>query len=137
MASTSEMQDKLLDIRFAFERDMVRRKGDQAFQTLRVIIGLCVVCGEDFDKTHYLQNTCSLVCRKERANQRQLEYWHKQGKENPSYQWGESEEERPVDPMTNLMVAILEQAVKDGATDWLEANKELYTRAILGRRLDG
>lgn len=135
MVSTSDMQDKLRDMRFAFERDIVRRSG----LVLRGIIGLCEVCGEDFDKIRGNQKSCSNPdCKREMALRRQRKYdqgvaTERNERRRVEYSGGE----RPADPWTNLMVAVVEQAAEDGDIGWLTQHKDIYTRAILGRSLDG
>lgn len=133
---------KVLTLRHSFERDLVRHKGYGAF-VLRGIIGLCLVCGEDFDKRRSNEITCSPECKRVRANERQKAYdtrvaTERNEKRRTKYAGYVPEKDGVVtpDPYTNLMLAMVQNAADEGDTGWLEENQDVYTQAILGRRLD-
>lgn len=140
MECTSEMQDKLREMRYAFERDVVRKKGYKAF-VLRGIITECVVCGEDFDKIRANQITCSPECRKMRANQRQMEYDTRVADERNERRRGRYADLNYVpslddcdtmtpDPWTNLMLAVLTSAHLDEDQEFLEDVGGVYMTAV-------
>ena len=135
MEFTSQMQDKLLDTRFAFERDLVRKKGRTAF-TLCGIITECVICGDDFDRIRSNEITCSPQCKQVRHAERQSNY-RSRNRERINESRRVRPPERPEEPWTNLMVSVLEQAKADGCNKYLDLFGEMYTEAILGRSLDG
>jgi hypothetical protein len=58
--------NNVAEMRYAFERDMVRRKGYRAFDSNAGIIRLCVECDGDFDRTSGNQVVCD-DCRAERV----------------------------------------------------------------------
>ena len=126
--------NKIADMRHTFERDLVRRKGIRVFSPGRHDIMGCVDCGEDFDQYNNNQERCSLCQIIERR--RQKREWKQRNKDEFNAA-RRVNNERPAEPWTNLMVAVVEQAATDGDTEWLEENKETYTRAILGRSFDG
>ena len=119
-----------LDMRFAFERDMVRHSGS-VFTARDGIIGLCEVCGEDFDKVRSNQKVCSDQCRREKKRTYDLKYWNETGSDKRTERQEPTEVTTP-DNWTNLMLAIAQQAAEEKDTEWLEKNKVLYTTAILG-----
>ena len=130
----------LLEIRFAFDRDIVRRKGYKAF-VLRGIITECSVCDKDFDRVRSNQVTCSPECRRLRANQRQMKYDQKVEPER-----NEKRRDRYADltytptlddcttmtpdPTTNLLLAILTSAHLDGDQEFLDDMGPVLMRAV-------
>lgn len=123
----------VFDMRCAFERDMVRRKGTKVFRK-RGIIGLCEICGEDFDKVRGNQR----VCPECRVEQRRTEIREAVRRGRASKKKNDERNTDDVrDPWTRLMIAMLFNAKDEGDVEWAEDNRELFSLAILGRRMDG
>lgn len=119
----------VLGMRHAFERDLVRRRGWQAFRK-QGIIGECEVCGNDFDKVVGNQKYCPgcrVTIRREQVR-RDVRRHRENRIDEP--------EDLPVDPWAHLMIAILQQAKAEGDQEFLDEFGELFQVAILGRRLD-
>lgn len=116
---------------------MVRRKGWGAFRK-HGIIALCEVCGEDYERVRANQKYCP-DC-KIKVRRKQVYRAVNKHRDNNPY---ETQDQKKVaqetvstpDPWTNLMLAVVQQADAEKDTEWLEENKEVYTRAILGRDL--
>ena len=140
------MQDKLLDIRFAFERDMTRR-GGLAYGGSEGRLTECVICEEDFDKKRSNEITCSPECKRLRANERQMKHDTKvrlQTRErvrqyrqrNPYKTQNKKKIAGAVvttpDPYTNLMLAVVQNAFFQEDSLWLLENEDTFTDAILG-----
>jgi hypothetical protein len=69
-----------LDMRYAFERDMVRKHGYKAFSSQRGIMGVCEACGDDFDKVRSNQRTCSRPeCKRHLTKMRARKHYKKHG----------------------------------------------------------
>ncbi len=60
------------EMRYAFERDIVRRRGYQAFNGNAGIIRLCAECDDDFDRKSGNQIVCP-GCRAERVRKQTRE----------------------------------------------------------------
>lgn len=126
----------LLDMKHAFERDLVRRNG--RFPGNAGTIVLCVECGEDFDKrsgTHAVCDNCKNDRVRRQTRERVRKFRERNEYETQSQKAIAQEEPGSPDPWTNLMIAVLQQARRDGAQDYLDEYRELYEVAILGRRL--
>ena len=139
MEFTSEMQDKLIDMRFAFDRDLVRRMGYKAFGK-HDIMGLCERCAKVIEKTVSHQKYCP-ECRKIVRREQVLAAVrkHREGKTPQTESTKKIAQEEVITPdyWTNLMLALVQNAAAEGDEVWLEENKDIYTQAILGRSLDG
>ena len=131
------MQDKLLDIRFAFERDLIRhgvRLGNAG------IIVLCVECEEDFDRksgTHVVCDDCKQDRVRRQTRDRVRRFRERTPYKTQNQAKVAQEETTTPDPYTNLMLALVRNAADEMDGEWLETNEEVYTQAILGRSLDG
>ena len=133
------MLDAVRNMRFAFDRDMVRRRGQRAFRNAGILV-LCVECESDFDRRSGTHVVCD-NCKKDRVRRQTRERVRRFRERNPYETENQSkiaqEEVVTPDNYTNLMIAVLQQAKEDGAQEYLDEFGELYQVAILGRRLDG
>ena len=126
-----------MEMKFAFERDMVRRRGKVSNAG---IIVLCVECEEDFDRrsgTHVVCDDCKAQRVRDQTRERVRRFRERNPYESQSRAAVTQKIAETADPWTNVMLAVCQNAAEDGDTEWLEANKDVYTQAILGRRLDG
>jgi hypothetical protein len=137
MASTNNFAE--LEMRHAFERDLVRRRGRNAFRK-HDIMGLCERCIAVIEKTVSHQKYCE-DCRRIVRREQTLEAVrkHRDGKKAQTTSQKKITQEEVVTPdgYTNLMMAILQSAAEEGDQEYLDEFGEVYQVAILGRRLDG
>ena len=132
-------QDKLRETKFAFERDMVRRKGYGAFRK-HDIMGLCERCTEIIEKRVSHQKycpECRVIVRREQTQEAVAKHRVKNPPQTESMKKIAQERVTTPDNWTNLMLAVLQQAKEDEAQEYLDEYGELYQVAILGRSLDG
>jgi hypothetical protein len=128
-----------LDMRFAFERDMVRRKGARAFRNAGILV-LCVECEEDFDRrsgTHVVCDNCKRDRVRRQTRERVRKFRERNVYETQNQKKIAQEETVTDDGWTNLMIVILQGAHADGDQEFLDDFRETFELAILGRRLDG
>ena len=110
MVSTSEMQDKL-SLRFAFDRDLVRRHGYRAFRGNGGILELCSECDEDFDRKAPNQMRCN-NCRtehgdtKSQTRERVRRFRERNKYQTQNQQTIAQEQVTTPDPYTNLMLPL-------------------------------
>ena len=76
------MEQTVQEMRYAFDRDLVRRKGRKAFDCNAGIIGLCVECEDDFDRVSGNQVVCE-NCRAERVRKQTKERVRRHRQRNP------------------------------------------------------
>ena len=131
------------EIRYAFERDMVRRLGAKAFMGNGGIIRLCVECEHNFDAKVGNQVVCD-DCREERVRRQTKERVrrHRAREVRPEYEFTEADKD-------NLVTALIRACVQDmlaryatpfwwakcGAESWLTEFAEPYMAAC-GERIN-
>ena len=150
----------------AFNRDSLRRAGYHRTQTplgeyyqsaewsqqlLKVdpvdevrydTIGICAICGEDYDKYRHSQKYCSPACRArvkleyDREYDARPERVARRRERIDDVKTADDIAFATPDPYTNLMLAIAQSAQDAGDEEWLVENYDLYSSAILGRQME-
>ena len=122
------MRQAAVDIRYAFERDMVRRLGNKAFASNAGIIRECVECKQGFDRTVPNQVVCD-DCRVERVRRQTRERVrkHRAHKVEPRYEFTMVDRDNLV---AALIRACVVEAAQEGDIEWLEEFGEPYIAAI-------
>jgi hypothetical protein len=109
----------VMEMRFAFERDMVRRGTLPGKAWIHGTMEECEVCGEPFEKTHWQMVTCSNECKLAKQRQVRLAWYHRN---KPTEEEKELDTSNATgDPWLNLVLAIAEG--DEEREEWLEIYK--------------
>jgi hypothetical protein len=117
---TNTREDTILDYRFAFERDIARRRGKTDFIAVDPL-GECELCGEDYDKKVPHAKYCP-ACRKVMRRIRDKQEYNRGGRARKAQYW---QEHITVDPVKvehtwmNLAWVIVVKAFEECDTLWL------------------
>ena len=74
--TNTPMMLTVIDVRHAFERDMVRRLGRKAFKQQPMEDGSCVMCAEVFRRPAWNVITCSTECARLNKNEKERQRYH-------------------------------------------------------------
>ena len=129
-----------LEMRHAFDRDIVLRKGYKGFSPRPPGLWICQLCGEGFETRAYHAKHCP-DCRPIALRIAKRRWWNKKGagsdlrrssrEEQKASKTGDLAFTTP-NPWKNLMLAIVKNARDENDQEYLNEFGQLYRDAILG-----